>query len=42
MKGKRGKRSLKELMEEDGLSREQQKVDQLLNNGKGKFLLEES
>jgi hypothetical protein len=38
VKGKRGRKSLKELREAAGLSREQQKIDHLLNNGKGKSL----
>ena len=37
-KRKRGKKSLKELREADGLCREQIKIDDLLHNGKGKFL----
>ena len=42
VKGKRGRKSLKELREVDGLSKEQQKIDQLLNNGKGKCLPKDS
>ena len=38
-KGKRGRRSLKELRETEGLAREQRKIDELLNMGKGKCLL---
>ena len=37
-KGKRGRRSLKELREADGHCREQQKIDNLLNIGKWKYL----
>ena len=37
-KGKRGRKSLKELREADGQCREQQKIDNLLNIGKGKCL----
>ena len=42
VKGKRGRRSLKKLRELDGLSREQKKIDHLLNIGKGKYLPKES
>lgn len=38
VKGKRGRRSLKDLREFEGLYREQKKIDQLLNIGKGKSL----
>ena len=38
VKGKRGRKYLKDLREADGLSREQQKIDQIFYNGKGKFL----
>ena len=41
MKGKRGRRSLKELRQVDGHNREQQKIDQIFNNGKGKCLPEQ-
>ena len=41
-KGKRGRKSLKDLREAEGLSREQQKIDQLFNAGKGKFLPKET
>jgi hypothetical protein len=37
-KGKRGRRSLKDLREAEGLAREQRKIDELLNMGKGKDL----
>ena len=37
-KGKRGRRSLKELRESEGLARDQKKIDELLNTGKGKCL----
>ena len=37
-KGKRGRRSLKEIRESEGLAREQRKIDELLNTGKGKGL----
>ena len=37
-KGKRGRKSLKELRESKGLAREQRKIDELLNLGKGKCL----
>ena len=35
-KGKRGRKSLKELRESEGLAKEQRKIDELLNTGKGK------
>lgn len=41
IKGKRGRRSLKDLREAEGLSREQQKIDQLFKVGKGKCLPKE-
>lgn len=37
-KGKRGRRSLKDLREAEGLAREQRKIDELLNMVKGKCL----
>ena len=37
-KGKRGRKSLKELRESKGLSKDQQKIDQIFYNGKGKCL----
>jgi hypothetical protein len=37
-KAKRGRRSLKDLRETEGLAREQRKIDELLNMGKGKDL----
>ena len=37
-KGKRGRKSLKELREFEGLAREQRKIDEILNMGKGKDL----
>ena len=37
-KGKRGRKSLKELREAIGQCRDQQKIDELLNIGKGKCL----
>ena len=37
-KGKRGRKSLKELRETESLNKEQQKIDQLFHNGKGKHL----
>jgi hypothetical protein len=37
-KAKRGRKSLKELREVDRQEKEQQKINQLLNTGKGKFL----
>ena len=37
-KGKRGRRSLKNLREVEGLAREQRKIDEILNIGKGKCL----
>lgn len=40
-KGRRGRRSLKDLREAEGLSSEQQKIDQLFNIGKGKCLPKE-
>ena len=39
-KGKRGRRSLKELRESEGLANEQRKIDELLNTGRGKSLPE--
>lgn len=41
IKGKRGRRSLKDLREAEGLSREQQKIDHLFKVGKGKCLPKE-
>ena len=38
IKGKRGRKTLKELREIEGLSREQRKIDELLKMGKGKCL----
>ena len=38
IKGKRGRKSLKELREAEGLSKEHQKIDQIFYNGKGKDL----
>ena len=38
LKRKRGRKSLKELRESEGLAREQKKIDELLKTGKGKFL----
>ena len=37
-KGKRGRKSLKEIRETEGLARDQKKIDELLNTGKGKSL----
>jgi hypothetical protein len=37
-KGKRGRKSLKELRETESLKKDQQKIDQLFHNGKGKHL----
>ena len=37
-KGRRGRKSLKELREANGLCKEQIKIDDLLNIGKGKCL----
>ena len=37
-KRKRGRKSLKDLREIEGLAREQRKIDELLNIGKGKCL----
>ena len=37
-KGKRGRKSLKELRESESLNKDQQKIDQLFYNGKGKHL----
>ena len=41
MRGKRGRKSLKELREADGHNKEQQKIDQIFNIGKGKCLPKE-
>ena len=38
LKRKRGRKSLKELRESEGLAREQKKIDELLKMGKGKCL----
>ena len=37
-KVKRGRKSLKELKEVDGQAKEQQKISQIFNSGKGKIL----
>ena len=37
-KGKRGRKTLKELRELEGLNKDQQKMDQIFYNGKGKCL----
>ena len=37
-KSKRGRKSLKEIREIEGLARDQRKIDELLNTGKGKSL----
>ena len=41
-KAKRGRKYLKELREVDDQDREQQKIDQIFNNGKGKCLPKET
>ena len=40
-KQKRGRKSLKELREAAGQVKDQTKISELLNNGKGKFLPKE-
>ena len=38
IRGKRGRKSLKELRESESLNKDQQKIDHLFHNGKGKYL----
>ena len=42
MKGKRGRKKLKELREVDGQEKEQQKIKDIFNAGKGKVLPKET